>query len=148
MRSLLPLLLVACLEPTLEVGTGVDAFTPLHDGDDLPLVAGPQGGHHVWGALRATDVDPGDPYDFAARDNPLLSMTLQRDGDILGGFRNLPRGLFPTDDGAFIRTGETVILGMDPSVADGLDVDLVMELLDARGTALTARIRGTLRYQP
>lgn len=37
--------------PDFEMGTGEVCFEPLHDGDILPVMAGPQGGFHVWVAL-------------------------------------------------------------------------------------------------
>lgn len=56
---LLMLSLAACDEEedppgelTVELGTGEVAFEPLTDGTTLPLIAGPQGGHHVWLGLR------------------------------------------------------------------------------------------------
>lgn len=36
-----------CTTPALAVGTGIDAYTPLTDGDPLTVVFGPQGGWHV-----------------------------------------------------------------------------------------------------
>lgn len=38
--------------PTLEIGTGVEAFEALMDGQDLRMQAGLQGGCHVWVSLR------------------------------------------------------------------------------------------------
>ena len=37
----------------VELGTGEVGFEPLADEQPVPLVAGPQGGHHVWLSLRA-----------------------------------------------------------------------------------------------
>ncbi|MCA9614443.1 MAG: hypothetical protein KC586_16925 [Myxococcales bacterium] len=39
-------------ELVVELGTGEVAFEALTDGTTLPLVAGPQGGHHVWIGFR------------------------------------------------------------------------------------------------
>ena len=39
---------------TLEVGTGESAFEPVGDMQEVPLVFGPQGGHHVWISFRVT----------------------------------------------------------------------------------------------
>lgn len=39
---------------TFEVGTGEVMFEALEDYQEAPLVAGPQGGHHVWISFRAT----------------------------------------------------------------------------------------------
>lgn len=39
--------------PTVEIGTGEDTWSPLLPGGDLDLVLGPQGGYHLWLAVRA-----------------------------------------------------------------------------------------------
>ncbi len=44
--------------PTADVGGGVDQFITLHDGDSVPIIHGLQGGYHVWGSVRAANVDP------------------------------------------------------------------------------------------
>lgn len=41
-------------DPAIEVGQGASAFAPLNDNEVTPIEAGPQGGHHVWLALRVT----------------------------------------------------------------------------------------------
>ena len=41
-------------QPALLLGTGVEAFTPVLDGDTLLLARGCQGSQHVWIALRTT----------------------------------------------------------------------------------------------
>ncbi|WP_437928307.1 hypothetical protein WMF37_03450 [Sorangium sp. So ce291] len=38
--------------PAIVIGQGERAFAPLADGEVVPIEAGPQGGHHVWLALR------------------------------------------------------------------------------------------------
>lgn len=38
--------------PEVVIGQGESAFAPLSDGEVVPIEAGPQGGHHVWLALR------------------------------------------------------------------------------------------------
>jgi hypothetical protein len=69
LRSCAPLLLVAVAAggcggqpqmgpPTAIIGTGVFAFVPIADGDRVPIIHGPQGGHHIWGSVRARNVDP------------------------------------------------------------------------------------------
>lgn len=44
--------------PALVLGVGESAFYPAHDGDTAALVAGAQGGHHVWLSLRAAGLEP------------------------------------------------------------------------------------------
>lgn len=59
----LALLLAACADegssapPTLELGTGEWAFEPLSEGQQVRLVAGTQGGFHVWLSMRAQGFD-------------------------------------------------------------------------------------------
>lgn len=38
-------------EPALRPGTGLDRFVRLRSGDILDWIAGPQGGHHVFGGI-------------------------------------------------------------------------------------------------
>ncbi|KYF65774.1 hypothetical protein [Sorangium cellulosum] len=41
-------------DPAVVIGQGESAFAPLEHGDVVPIEPGPQGGHHVWLALRVT----------------------------------------------------------------------------------------------
>ncbi|MEM6926099.1 MAG: hypothetical protein AAF602_04155 [Myxococcota bacterium] len=56
--------LAGCAEPmisgptALEVGTGQFDFETVEEAQRLPMVQGPQGGYHVWVALRARNLDP------------------------------------------------------------------------------------------
>lgn len=59
--TLAPLvLLTACASgpPSLELGTGLDAFGSIEDGQDLPMIEGAQGGWHLWIAAHAESIDP------------------------------------------------------------------------------------------
>jgi hypothetical protein len=38
--------------PSLEIGVGASDFAPLVDGQTVQIIAGPQGGHHIWMAAR------------------------------------------------------------------------------------------------
>jgi hypothetical protein len=42
----------------LALGTGEASFEPAQSGDTLTLVAGTQGGHHVWLSMRMRGFDP------------------------------------------------------------------------------------------
>jgi hypothetical protein len=41
------------VERAVELGTGTSRFEPVEDGVEVPLIAGAQGGHHVWISVRA-----------------------------------------------------------------------------------------------
>lgn len=48
-------------EPTAVIGTWKnDAFHAYAEGEALAPVWGPQGGQHIWGAIRVTGMNPGD----------------------------------------------------------------------------------------
>lgn len=62
------LLLLACgdpcspgANPTLEIGLGRDAYSPVADGDTAPVVQGPQGGFHIDLAIETTRLNENDP---------------------------------------------------------------------------------------
>jgi hypothetical protein len=44
--------------PESEIGTGDVAFIPLHDGDQVPVIHGSQGGNHLLGSVRVHHLDP------------------------------------------------------------------------------------------
>lgn len=44
---------------TVEVGSGIEGFEPLVDGDSIFIIEGPQGGRHVFGHARITGMEPG-----------------------------------------------------------------------------------------
>lgn len=50
----------ACLSGTAtgELGTGDTVFIPVHDGDELPVIHGSQGGNHMLGAVRVKHMSP------------------------------------------------------------------------------------------
>ncbi len=74
------------LDPALSLGTGVDAFEEVADGDDIVIVYGPQGGYHLDGSLRVQGINPGDPKDLSNPDNPLTTFeVLDELGDPISG---------------------------------------------------------------
>jgi hypothetical protein len=52
----------------MALGTGIDRFEPLEDGDTVIMAEGIQGGFHIWGGLSGTGFDPEDGVaDFRLR---------------------------------------------------------------------------------
>jgi len=45
-------------QSTVSIGTGFPDFVPITPGSDLPIIAGIQGGFHLWGGFVATHIDP------------------------------------------------------------------------------------------
>lgn len=52
----------------LSVGTGEDAYQPVAKGSTIPLMKGPQGGFHLWIALRCDGCKDLAVVEFGARD--------------------------------------------------------------------------------
>lgn len=44
----------------VEIGTGARRYEPLEAGEQIPIIAGPQGGFHVWGGFRGDGFDDSD----------------------------------------------------------------------------------------
>jgi hypothetical protein len=109
--------------PTVVVGIGQDEYAALSEGATMPVEAGPQGGHHIWVALRTMGL--------GAR-GTIISIT--------GRVDSIPATIGPFD----------TIFQLEPT-ADGwcevsgirfqIDQALSVDQLDGRMMQLTARLR-------
>ena len=77
--------LALCAKPEhpFAMGTGNDRFNSVQKGQEIWFEPGIQGGFHLWGAVRAGDIDPVDT---------VIEFELHQDGRHLGG-RILPKTL-------------------------------------------------------
>lgn len=104
---------------TVLVGTGDTAYGALAEGDPLLFHLGPQGGYHVFGALLATGIDPGDPTDPYGPASPVVAFSLRVDGDVVAEVSGLPRAFDEVADG-FEVAGQLVVFDVaDPPSLDG-----------------------------
>lgn len=108
-----------------EVGTGVTNFEPLADGDEVSIVAGPQGGYHINTSARVFDM--GDSYPILISASLRLTATDEYLGPGISVGR-LNESLSP----------EIVALGLrnfvnDPQQARGQQVTLSIVVEDANG---------------
>lgn len=90
----------ASIAATVEVGSGLEGFAPLVEGDEIYLVEGPQGGRHVFGHARITGMDPGT----SRRDGPETTFSVHT----LDG-RRLSADLPPFTE-PYVETGEGLTL--------------------------------------
>lgn len=81
----------------VEVGTGLDEFEPITDGAKVSLIYGPQGGFHLWTAIRVRDVS-------AERVSVELD-AVRDDGMRVGGSGAVTVVLVTNPDGTRVRTG-------------------------------------------
>jgi hypothetical protein len=88
----LVLFLAACGPPppiTCEIGTGATQFEPLTPGEPVDVILGPQGGHHLWTAIRVT----GDPN--LDRIQVVMDGTVDDTGEMMGPGAIAPALLVP-----------------------------------------------------
>jgi hypothetical protein len=141
-RILILLALAGCaadgggdLPPEVILGTGLDAFVPLADGDDVTIVQGPQGGFHVYGSVRAAGLFPGNPDDLYADCNPTTEFrAYQGDVRVDLGASTYRQGLDPGPEPYYQMIGRLVILDIDsPAQLDGVSLRLEVTILDHDG---------------
>lgn len=129
---------LAELPAGVELGIGEEDVEAIVDDAVVPYFAGPQGGWHVFGALRARGIlGAGPSGTFTDPDNPLVDFTIRADG---GAFTDasapVPRLLLPGGDGVEL-VGERVILDIpEASAAEGARVDYAVAVTDACGTTV------------
>ncbi len=112
--------------PMIIIGTGEEGFEALEDGAVVHIFRGFQGGHHVFGAVRALNLA-----------NPQLTQQVWRvsEGNRELAFWSITRSLRPAGE-AHEHLGETVqfFFGTDPETLNGLRV--VLELTMTTTTSL------------
>lgn len=147
----LSLLLAGCSPADLgplwvEVGDGEDQHSPLADGDEVPIVMGPQLGYMIPLSLGASGVLPGDPDDPTDPDNP--RMTFQAflpDGHDPLGSITVVRGLSPTDAGDLELFGTWLIFdaALDTAVYFNQPIDVTVQITDTLGNDAAAAVTVT-----
>ncbi|MEQ9073508.1 MAG: hypothetical protein RLP09_06585 [Sandaracinaceae bacterium] len=145
-RVALGLVLAACAAPVAEpdsaagpdasagecvVGTGVEEFIPIEPGDELALIAGPQGGYHVFSSVRVRGFIP-PPVRIA--------VTLRRADDdrYLGPTLTVGESTLREASDGWREAFGLLSLVNDPSDARGQEVVLRSVVSDASGALLHA----------
>ena len=59
------------------VGGGEASWEDIEDGDEVEVIAGTQGGFHVWGSVRATGVYEGTTDNPGAPENPRVAFRVE-----------------------------------------------------------------------
>lgn len=125
----------------VELGTGTVAFEPLAQEDDLELIAGLQGGHHLIVHARITGMDPGDPEQAGLPENPRTSFAaFGEDGRQLD--LELPAytlGYVAEPDGWYALPSGRILQVREDEVNQVLQqrVRVSVRVVDARGAAAT-----------
>lgn len=118
-------------ELQLQLGTGVDAFEPLSDGAEVPLVMGTQGGWHMWVAVRAQGVKR-QSAEIRITTHPADAARPRQSGAYIVD-------LVPSEQPASYQiTGLTAIVSY-PECLIGREVELSVELTDRTGRTVSDR---------
>lgn len=124
--------------PTIELGGGEREFETIIEGDNAFIVQGPQDGYHLFGSLRATNVNAGNIKDLTDPSNPTTTFEVyagQVRVDLMAS--TYRQGLRPSPFGVEM-VGRTVILDIeDDSELDGMMLRFVVRLEDADGVVVT-----------
>ena len=118
-------------DPWMEIGTGVTEFEPLTEGQEIPIVQGPQGGYHVWGGLQGFNFEP---------DNAEISYLLIIDGETVADalyYDDIPR---VRDRYEYSRVAVVLFDEIDPESVSGQTATLALRLRTADGEELTDQI--------
>lgn len=127
----------------LEIGTGALDFEPLAEGQELGIVAGPQGGYHFIVNARMQNLLPGDPSSVNALGNPQTRFAIYLEDesrvDIQAvpyrlGYREGADGWYELPSGRILQLDDDLVFNENliPEIY-GQDVRLTVEVRDARG---------------
>ncbi|MEQ1506991.1 MAG: hypothetical protein ABMB14_32485, partial [Myxococcota bacterium] len=126
-------------DPTVEIGLGEHHFeAPIDDFDRVTMVHGPQGGTHLWLAVRTSGVNPGERHPLGAdADVPVIEATLtaEDDGGVVGSGSWAFEALHGDAAQAELALGEFVI---EAHAGTAVVLDLGIE--DACGRAATDEV--------
>lgn len=127
------------------LGTGTVDFAPLTDGEQLEVIAGPQGGHHFFVHARMKGLAPGDPTMPGLLENPATTFSAFREstGDQIDfgfppyrlGYVDVGGGQFELPSGRILQIQDDVL----PSLY-GERVRLTVEIRDGRDRTATDEI--------
>lgn len=126
-------------QAVLELGTGSRTFAPLADGDEVPIIHGPQGGWHLWGSLRVQGLQPkrlAVTFDVSLEGPPAL------------GLSSNSYTLDLVKSGSAWQWSGLLGLVPDPVPVDGRVVVLSMAVTDTNGVTLHDTRRVVARLPP
>lgn len=120
-------------EPFVTIGTGTSRYETLTAGESVDIIQGPQGGYHVWGALRAGGVDPhGVTLNFGLYQGDRLVAEAHYEDDLVP--TQMPEAPYE-----YTRVA-VILLENDPGAVTDRPARLTVELIPADGPTLTDEV--------
>ncbi|MDG1137885.1 MAG: hypothetical protein P8N28_06425 [Phycisphaerales bacterium] len=127
----------------IELGTGEWEWAPLEQGEDVPVIQGPQGGFHLLGSVRVSGVDAGSADDLSDPRNPTTTFSVLFEGANLAPSSRFVQGLDVVPAGAepyrHEMIGRFIILDITADdELDGVELELSVKVEDVDGEVLEA----------
>ena len=155
MPLLLALLLFGCqpetpITPAAVIGTGEWDWESLANGDEVPVIQGPQGGYHLLLSVRVAGVAGGDPGNIDDSDNPTTTFTVEYLDTNLSPNAHYTQGLETAPDSAHPFSHEMVgrfaILGIESDdELDDATLNVSVSVTDVHGVTVSDT-RSVLTY--
>jgi hypothetical protein len=124
--------------PTIELGTGEREFETIIEGDNVFIVQGPQDGYHLFGSLRATNVNAGNIKDLTDPENPTTIFEVYNGTEQVDLMASTYRQGLRSSPFGVEMIGRNVILDIeDDSELDGVMLRFVVRLEDVDGVVVT-----------
>jgi hypothetical protein len=118
--------------PVVQVGTGQSDYLPLTDGQTVQAEQGPQGGHHIWIAVRQQNI---------AQAGSTTTITSTQPGTNLVGPRMAFVFTFQPDEGSFCKLSglryQLDLDGTDYHLFLGQPLDVTVTIADGSGVTGT-----------
>jgi len=124
----------------IELGTGTVDFVPIADGDELEVIAGPQGGYHFVVHARAWGIVPGDPRSPGIPVNPSTTFAAyQGEVPIDLGLPPYRLGYQDDGDGGLVLPSARILQLQQEVVPDvyGTEVRITVTVRDDDGDSAT-----------
>jgi hypothetical protein len=123
------------------LGTGEWEWAGIEDGDEVPVIMGPQGGYHLLASVRVSGIQAGDPKDLSNPDNPTTSFSVWHEDTNLTAASVFVQGLDPANSESLPYRHEMIgrfaILDIvDDSELDGTEVRFVARVEDVNGNVV------------
>ena len=121
--------------PTVTLGTGQQDFLPITDGETVNLEKGPQGGHHIWTAIRMRNLKQSGSTTTVSAVQPGTGLTVPSTGVVF---------TYSPDEGGYCKLfGITFRLDSPDDLAYfknflGKPLDMTVVVKDAAGDTATA----------
>jgi hypothetical protein len=125
--------------PEIVLGTGYFSFAPIVDQEAVSVVSGPQGGYHIWGAVRGRYLNPEEvmlQFTLTLIESEELAQTIRVVVDL--GSAEPPPGsgeAAPADAGDGWGDSTGIRLFVDPAEVAGRALRIEVEATDQDGRA-------------